>query len=453
MFSFLADKFSSIFATITNKGYFSEQNMQEALSQVRTALLEADVPVSVADIFIEQIKAEVLGKKILSSLKPADQLIKIVHDALVSFLSGGHPVSPKGYAETGPQFSFQLPATVMVFGLQGSGKTTSIAKMARYMQKQAEKRGKKRQILLASVDFYRPAAVDQLEILAQQVGALFYRSAYTDPVKAALDIQAYAKAHSIELLFLDTAGRLHVDAPMLDELKQLSQAVQPRYKIMVLDAMTGQESLKVAQAFDLAVGYQYALLSKMDSQTRGGAAFAFRYAQKKPILFVGSGEKIDDLEQFHPDRVAGTLLGMGDIVSLAERAQAWSQKSEQDAMEKALQRGHLTLQDFANQLAMFDRMGSLTQVMRYIPGVGSNISAQKLSEGEATMKRFRAIINSMTPKERTNHMILNDSRKARIAKGAGVQVSDIHGLLERFEESQQYVKLFKKIGRSNRLFR
>lgn len=447
MFSFLANKFSSIFSTVTGKGYLSEQNMQEALSDVRMALLEADVPVHLVDTFIEQIKTEAVGKKVLTSLKPADQLIKIVHDTLVSFLSGGQSVT--GAA----QFSFQLPATVMVFGLQGSGKTTTIAKMARYTQKQAEKRGKKRQILLASVDFYRPAAVDQLEILAQQIGALFYRSTETDPVNAAIAIQAYAKANSIELLFLDTAGRLHVDTPMLDELKLIDQALQPRYKIMVLDAMTGQESLKVAQTFDQAIGYQYAILSKMDSEVRGGAAFSFRYAQKKPILFIGSGEKIDDLEQFHPDRIAGTILGMGDVVSLAERAQACSKQSEQEAMEKALQRGHLTLQDFASQLGMLDRMGSLTQVMRYIPGLGSNVSPEMLVQGEVTMKHFRAIISSMTPKERNNHKLLDGSRKARIAKGAGVQVSEINRLLERFEESQQYVKLFKKIGRGNRLFR
>jgi signal recognition particle subunit SRP54 len=350
-------------------------------------------------------------------------------------------------------FSFQLPATVMVFGLQGSGKTTTIAKMARYMHKQAERRGKKRQILVASVDFYRPAAIDQLEVLAQQVGALFYRPTESSPVKAALAIQEYAKGHSIELLFLDTAGRFHIDNQMLDELKQLAQAIQPRYKIMVLDAMTGQESLNVAQAFDQAIGYQYAILSKMDSEVRGGAAFSFRYAQKKPILFIGSGEKIDDLEQFHPDRVAGTILGMGDVVSLAERAQTCIKQSEQDAMEKAFQRGNLTLQDFANQLGVLDRMGSLTQIMHYLPGLGSTISAQMLTEGENTMKRFRAIISSMTPKERNNYKLLDASRKGRIAKGAGVTIKDIDCLLERFEESQQYVKLFKKFGRNNRLFR
>lgn len=447
MFGFLAQKFSSIFSTMTDKGHLTESNMQDALQSVRTALLEADVPVSLVDTFIEEVKVEALGKKVLQSLKPADQLIKIVHDKLVYFLSGGQP------NVAGGQFSFQLPATIMVLGLQGSGKTTTIAKMARYTQKQAEKRGKKRTMLLASVDFYRPAAIDQLEVLAGQIGAQFYRSPEKDPVKAALDIQAYAKAKSIELLFLDTAGRLHVDDMMLDELRRIDTAVQPRYKILVLDAMTGQESLKVAKTFDERVGYQYAILSKVDSDARGGAAFSFRYAQKKPILFVGSGEKPDDLEQFHPDRMAGTILGMGDIVTLAERAQDVVKQSEQDAIEASFKRGRLTLQDFADQLSMLDRMGSLGQVMRYMPGLGSRVSPEMIAQGESTVKKFKAIIGSMTPKERAIPSLLDGSRKARIARGAGVAVAEVNQLLVRFEESQQYVKLFKKIGRGNRLFR
>ncbi len=447
MFSFLTNKLSSIFSTITGKGYLSEKNMQEALMSVRTALLEADVPVGLVDTFIEEIKGEAVGKKIFTSLRPGEQLIKIVHDALIRFLEGGSSSS------SGSPFNFQLPATVMVLGLQGSGKTTTSAKMARYAQKQAEKRGKKRHILLASVDFYRPAAVDQLEILAHQMGVSSYRSTETDPVKAACDIQAYAKAHSIELLFLDTAGRLHMDTAMLEELRRIDTLIKPRYKILVLDAMTGQESLNVAQAFEQGVGYQYAVLSKVDSDTRGGAAFSFRYAQKKPILFVGSGERVDDLEQFHPSRVAGALLGMGDVVTLAERAQEQIKQSEQDSMEQALQRGRLTLQDFADQLSMLDRIGSLSQVMRYMPGQGSTLSSEMITQGEVFIKKYRAIMSSMTPKERMQPSILNGSRKLRIAKGAGVVVADINRLLERFEESQQYVKLFKKIGRGNRLFR
>lgn len=447
MFSLLSSTFSSIFSHITGKGYLSEQNMQEALERVRMALIEADVPLTLVSAFIDEVKKEAMGKKVLSSLKPAEQLIKIVHDTLLQFLKGGQTVG------TTTAFSFQLPATVMVFGLQGSGKTTTIAKMAYYTQKQAEKRGKKRTILLASVDFYRPAAIDQLEILAHQTGCLFYRSPEVDPVKAARDIQAYAKHHSIELLFLDTAGRLHVDTAMLDELAAIEQLVAPRYKILVLDAMTGQESLRVAQSFEMAVSYHYAILSKMDSDSRGGAAFSFRYAQKKPILFVGSGEKINDLEQFYPERVAGSILGMGDIVTLAERAQEQIKQSEQEAIEKSLQQGRLTLQDFANQLEMLNRMGSLTHIMRYMPGLGSSMTPTMIAKGETTMKHFKAIISSMTPKERNNPSLLNGSRKLRIAKGAGVQVSDINHLLERFEESQQYAKLFKKMSKGSRLFR
>jgi len=445
MFNFLTQSFSSLVTTITGKGHLTEKNMQEALDRVRDALIQADVPLRLVDAFIEEIKTQAVGKKILNSLKPGDQLVKIVHDTLKQFLGGQHIT---------PNFAFQLPATVMVLGLQGSGKTTTLAKMAHYALKQARERNKKRSVLMASVDFYRPAAVDQLSILAEQVGATFYRSPEKDPVKAANDIQAYAQAHQFELLFLDTAGRLHVDGQMLEELRRIDTNLQPCYKILVLDAMTGQESIRVAEAFEQGVGYQYAVLTKMDSDTRGGAAFSFRYAQKKPILFVGTGEKIDNLEQFHADRVAGTILGMGDVVSLAERAQEHIKQSDQDAMYAAFASGRLTLQDFADQLAMVSRLGSLSQIMRYMPGLGgANVSQDTITQGETDIKRFRAIIGSMTSQERLQPTILNASRKQRIAKGAGVGVTDINRLLERFEQSQQYVKLFKKFSRDNRFFR
>ncbi|HSW74022.1 MAG TPA: signal recognition particle receptor subunit alpha, partial [Candidatus Limnocylindria bacterium] len=352
MFDFLTQKFSSIFTSLTGKGTLTEQNIQEALAKVQDALLEADVPYALVQTFIADIKMEALGKKVMAAVKPSDQFVKIVHDKLKAFLGGQNAV----------EFSFQLPSTVMVMGLQGSGKTTSIAKMAHWVQEQAKKRGKTRRILFGSVDFYRPAAVDQLEILSKQVGATFYRATSTDPVMAAQEIQAYAKREFFELVFLDTAGRLHVDSQMLQELRDIDTKLAPRYKILVVDAMTGQESLNVAQAFESGVGYHLALLTKMDSDTRGGAAFAFRYAQKKPIVFVGSGEKIADLELFHPDRMAGRILGMGDVLSLVEKAESTIKKDDQEAMQKSLVQGKLTLQDFANQIAMVNSMGSLSQV-------------------------------------------------------------------------------------------
>jgi signal recognition particle subunit SRP54 len=444
VFDFLSEKFSSIFSTITGKTHLTHANMQQALEKVREALLQADVPYNVVEQFIAEVTAESVGKKILSSLKPGDQLIKIVHEKLKAFLGGADTV----------EFSFQLPSTVMVMGLQGSGKTTTIAKMAYWAQEQAKKRGKKRTIVLASVDFYRPAAIDQLEILANQIGVGFYRSPKTEVVAAAQDIQAYAKKELYDLLFLDTAGRLHIDSQMIQELRDIDSRLAPRYKFIVLDAMTGQESLTIAQAFDQGVGYQGAILTKLDSQTRAGAAFAFRYTQKKPILFVGTGEKVADLNPFHADRMAGHILGMGDVLSLIEKAETVISTNEQESAYASLMKGRMTLQDFADQLAMVNKLGSLSTLIKYMPGAGGmKISPEQVEQGERELKKFRAIISSMTRKERLNPAILDASRKRRVAQGSGVQVSDINILLERFEQSQQYAKLFKKFGKHNGLFK
>lgn len=440
----MSEKFSSIFSSITGKSHLTHENMQQALEKVRESLLQADVPYQVVEQFIAQVTAESAGKKILSSLKPGDQLIKIVHEQLKLFLGGADSV----------EFSFQLPSTVMVMGLQGSGKTTTIAKMANWVQDQAQKRGKKRSILLASVDFYRPAAVEQLEILARQIGADFYRSSKTEVVAAALDIQAYAKKGQYDLLFLDTAGRLHIDNQMIKELRDIDSRLNPRYKFIVLDAMTGQESLTIAQAFEQGVGYHGAILTKLDSQTRAGAAFAFRYTQKKPIFFVGTGEKVADLTVFHADRMAGRILGMGDVLSLIEKAEAVISQNEQEAAYASLMKGRMTLQDFADQISMMNKLGSLSSLMKYMPGAGGiQISPEQIEQGEKELKKFRAIMSSMTSKERLNPTILDASRKRRIAKGSGVQASDINILLERFEQSQQYAKLFKKFSKHNGLFK
>lgn len=443
MFDFLSNKFSSIFTKITGQSRLTESNIEETLTQIKESLLEADVPYNLIEKFIDSVKADIIGQKVIGSLKPGEQLVKVVHERLLTFL-GGKNQSP---------FAFQLPSVVMVLGLQGAGKTTAVAKMAQLAKKQAEQRGKTRRILLASVDFYRPAAVDQLEILAKSVGASFYRSAQTDVVKAAADIYSFYQKEGFELLFLDTAGRLHIDNSLLQELREIDMRLKPRYKMLVLDAMTGQESLNVAQAFDQGVGFSYALLTKMDSDTRGGAAFAFRYALQKPIVYVGTGEKIDDLEQFYPDRMAGRILGMGDMLSLAEKASSAIKEADQQKMYKKMTQGSLTLQDFADQLNMMGKLGSLTQLAKYMPGMGSmNVGQEALEKGEVELKRFKAIIGSMNAKERSLISPLDASRKQRIAQGAGVQVSDINTLLSRFEQTKQFVKMFKGSGRFPRLF-
>ncbi len=442
MFDFLSKKFSSIFSKITGKGHLTADSVNEALEKVKDALLEADVPYDLVEEFTASVKNEAVGQKVTDSIKPGEQFVKIVHEKIKEFL-GGQSVN----------FSFQLPSVVMVLGLQGSGKTTTIAKLAHWVNRQAKERGKQRRILLGSVDFYRPAAVDQLEQLAGQVGVDFYRSSETDPIKAAQDIFKQYKNNSYELLLLDTAGRLHVDNQMLQELRDIDANLSPRYKFLVLDAMTGQESLNVAKAFEQSVGFDSAILSKMDSDTRGGAAFSFRYALKKPIQFVGMGEKTDDLQQFHPDRMAGRILGMGDIVSLVEKAQEKIEQSEQERMEKSFMQGKLTLQDFADQMGMMNKMGSLSQVMKYMPGMGGQeISPEMIEKGEREMKQFKAIISSMTLKERVYPKVLDGSRKQRIARGSGVEVADVNALLTKFEQMQQFVKLFKGFKRFPKFF-
>ena len=445
MFDFLTNKFSTIFSKITGKGTLTESDVSEVLAKVKDALIEADVPLSLVETFCADIKNEVMGQKVLASLKPAEHLIKVVHDRLKAFL-GGQDAVP---------FTFQLPSVVMVLGLQGSGKTTSIAKMAYLISSEAKAKGKERRILLASVDFYRPAAIDQLEILAKQIpGATFYRATSTDPVQAAKEIHAYYQKELFELLFLDTAGRLHRDEQMIAEVQMIDKQLKPKYKFLVLDAMTGQESLAVAQSFNQSVGFDSAVLTKLDSDARAGAAFAFRYALKKPIVFVGSGEKVTDLERLYPERLAGRILGMGDMVTLVEKANEKIKQSEQESVEKSFAKGHMTLEDFANQMKMMQKLGSLSQIVKYMPGAGNPaLSPEMIQKGEVELKKFGAIISSMTPKERVLPRILDASRKKRVAQGAGVVVADINLLLERFEQSQQYVKLLKKFGRFPGLFK
>lgn len=437
MFDFLSQKFSSLFSSLTGKGRVTEQAVEQTMDKVRDALLEADVPYQVAQDFVDLVKKELVGKKIYEKFNAADQVIKVVYDRLKDFLGAQEAL-----------VAFQIPSVIMVMGLQGSGKTTSLAKMARLVMEQAAKRGKKRQLLLTSVDFTRPAAIDQLEQLARQAGVAFFRPQSTDPVIGAREAHAYFKKEGFELLFLDTAGRLHVESALLEQLRIIDADLKPRYKMLVLDAMTGQESLKVARAFDEGVGYQYAVLTKMDSETRGGAAFSFAYDQKKPIMFMGTGEKLGDLEQFYPDRMASRILGMGDMQSLAERLEATIKTADQESAQNAFMQGKMTLQDFADQIGMINKIGSLETIARYLPGVGgAGMDKSTLARGEEDLNKFKAIISSMTQKERLCPRIIDASRKARIAKGAGVGVADVTLLLTRFEETLQYAKLFKKMWR------
>jgi signal recognition particle subunit SRP54 len=437
MFNFLSQKFSGILSWLNNKGRLTEDNITEALNNVRDALLEADVPFDIQEAFLEEIKKEAIGKNVASALNPGQQFIKIVHDKLLEFLGGKNTLST---------ITFQIPSVVMVMGLQGSGKTTTVAKLAHHVMDQAKQRGKKRRILLASVDFYRPAAIEQLSILANKLGVDFYRSTADSAIPAAKEIYEHFKNKQYDLLFLDTAGRLHVDEHMMSELVEINNKLAPKHKLLVLDAMTGQESLKVAQTFEHAVGFQAAILTKMDSDARGGAAFAFRYALKKPIAWVGVGEKIEDLESFIPERMTTRILGMGDLQTLLEKATENINYAGQEAVARRLMEGTFSLKDFYEQLNMIDKLGSLQKVSRYLPGT-HNVSPEMMEKGQAEMKQFKAIISSMTNKEKLFPQILDASRKKRIAQGAGVTVQDINQLLQRFEQSKQFVKMFKKMGK------
>ncbi|MFA6065567.1 MAG: signal recognition particle receptor subunit alpha [Candidatus Babeliaceae bacterium] len=444
MFDLLANKFSSIFSRLTGSGKLDENAISTVFSQIEDALFEADVPYAVVKDFLGSLKQEVTGQARNKALNQREQLIKLVHDKILYFLGGAGQGA----------FSFAIPSTIMIMGLQGSGKTTTIGKLAHFVQQAALARGKKRKILIASVDFYRPAAHEQLKILAQQAQVDFYQPSARTPVEAAVEIYAYSQSQRVELLILDTAGRLNVDAELIKELQVIDARLKPKYKLLVLDAMTGQESLSIAQTFEDALNFTGAIITKMDSNTRGGALFAFKHAIKKPILFVGQGEKIDDLEQFKPERIATRMLGMGDMQSLLEKAQQKIQVSETESMYASFKHGKLTLQDFAQQLSMVDRLGSLSSIVKYLPGASQlNLSDDTISKGESEIKKFRAIIGSMTLKERTSPQIIDNSRKERIARGAGVSVSEITLLLTRFEQSQQFVKMFKKMGSFNNVFK
>jgi signal recognition particle subunit SRP54 len=444
MFDFLAQRFGSIFTGLSKEKVLTQSNIEEVVQQIKNALIEADVPHGVVDTFMAEVQKELVGQKMSRSLRPDEFVLKIVYQKMVQFLDQGVGVSG---------FTFQIPSVVMVMGLQGSGKTTTTAKLAHYIQVQAQKKHKSRSILLGSVDFYRPAAIDQLEILAGQIGVDFYRTTSKDPVQAAVELHEKFKKGRYELFFLDTAGRLHVDQQMLTELAIIDQKLLPKYKLLVLDGMTGQQSLSIAQSFDKAVGFYSSVLTKMDSGVAGGAVFAFRYMLKKPIWFIGTGEKIEDLQEFYPDRIAQRMLNMGDLQTLIEKTDAKISSTDQQKMEAAMLSGNFTLDDFLQQMDVVSQLGSLSQVLKYIPGVSSALSCEQLEAGDRELKRFRTIISSMTKKERNNIALINDSRKKRIAKGAGVEPKDVGILLERFEHVKQYAKLLRKSGPFKGLFR
>jgi len=433
VFDFISKKFSSIVNELMRTKKLTATHIDEWLAKVSDGLLEADVSLEVVQAFTASIKQEALGKRIEASLKPGEQLVKIVNDQLITFM--GDVQKP---------FQFKRPSIVLLMGLQGAGKTTTIAKLAHYVQKESEKVGKRPKILVASVDFYRPAAITQLEQLAHQLKIDFYRATATQAVQASCEIRDYYKRQSFDYLFLDTAGRLHVDDLLMDELAAVKQAINPSVSLLVIDGMTGQEALRVARSFEEKVAFDGAIITKMDSDARGGVAFSFSYALHKRVLFLAEGEKPHDLLPFDAQRMASRILGMGDIATLAERANEKLKQADAHKALDGLEQGRLSLRDFSKQLTMVSQLGSLAQLIKYLPGaMTSGVSTAALQQGEADMKKFRAIFSSMSTKELDGAYRMTDYRKKELAKGAGVAVADLDKLFQRFEQAQQYAKLLK----------
>jgi signal recognition particle subunit SRP54 len=432
MFDALAERVQSAIEKIGRKGRIDQETLNKGLREIKLALLEADVNYKVVSKFINDIKEKALGAEVVKGVNPAQQLVKIVYDELVEALGGeGAKLELKS-----------KPAVILLIGLQGSGKTTTAAKLANYLKKQGKK------VLLTSADVYRPAAMLQLKKLGDKIGVpVFLEENEKDAVKIAKDALKKAKEENYDVLIIDTAGRLHIDEELLEEAKRIKEETNPDEVLFVIDAMTGQESVNIAKAFNEAVGMTGIVLTKMDSDARGGVALSVKGVTGKPIKFAGVGEKIEDFQPFYPDRVASRILGMGDIVSLVEKAQEVIDEKEALSMQEKLLSGEFTLEDFRKQLQMIQRLGPLQQVIRMIPGLGSQKILKQLEEviDDKKLKRIEAIINSMTPEERRNHAIINASRKRRIARGSGTSVKEVDALLKQFVQMKMAMKQMRKM--------
>jgi signal recognition particle subunit SRP54 len=433
MFDSLSGKLQNAFRNLRGLGKISEANVGDALREVRMALLDADVNFKVARDFIERVKTKALGAEVVQSVQPGQQIIKIIHDELVALL---------GSTNAALQLSGN-PACVLMCGLHGSGKTTSSGKLARLLTKQG------RSVLLVAADVYRPAAMDQLETLGKQLGLpVFVKRGETDVLKIAREALELARAQNRNTLIFDTAGRLQIDEPLVQELVRLRDLVQPQETLLVLDAATGQEAVNVATHFDKALNITGAILSKLDGDARGGAALSFREVTGKPIKFMGTGEKLDDFEPFHPERMAGRILGMGDVVSLVEKAAETVSLDEAQRLEEKLRKGEFTLEDFLEQFRQMRKLGPMENLIKMLPGGGEALKQADLSKSEREMRRMEGIICSMTPRERRNPVILNASRRKRIAAGSGTTVTEVNNLLNRFSQMQQ---MMKKMGKMQKM--
>ena len=434
MFDSLSGKLQNAFRNLRGLGKISAANIADPLREVRMALLEADVNFKVARDFIERVKSKAVGAEVIQSVQPGQQIIKIIHDELVDLL---------GSTNAGLNLSGN-PSCILMVGLHGSGKTTSSGKLARLLQKQG------RQPLLVAADVNRPAAMDQLETLGKQIEIpVFVKRGETDVLKIAREALDFAKASSRNVLIFDTAGRLQIDAPLVQELVRLRDLVRPQEILLVLDAATGQEAVNVATHFDQALQITGSILTKLDGDARGGAALSLKAVTGKPIKFGGVGEKLDEFEPFHPERMASRILGMGDVVSLVERAAETVDLDDAKRMEEKMRKGQFTLEDFLEQLRQMKKLGSLESIVGMLPGGAEMLKQQgDLSKQEKEFKHMEAMICGMTPKERLNPAILNAKRRIRIAKGSGVSVTELNTMLNKFGQMQQ---MMKKMGKFQKM--
>jgi signal recognition particle subunit SRP54 len=434
MFDSLSSKLQNAFRNLRGLGKISEANVGDALREVRLALLEADVNFKVARDFIERVKTKSLGAEVVQSIQPGQQIIKIIHDELVELL---------GSQNTGLNLTGS-PSCLLMVGLHGSGKTTSSGKLARWLHKQG------RAPLLVAADVYRPAAMDQLETLGKQLEVpVFIKRGETDVLKIAREALDFAKANHRNVLIFDTAGRLQIDEPLVQELVRLCDLIKPQEVLLVLDAATGQEAVNVATHFDQALHITGSILTKLDGDARGGAALSLKAVTGKPIRFAGVGEKLEDFEPFYPERMATRILGMGDVVSLVEKAAEAVDLDDAKRMEEKMRKGQFTLEDFLEQLRQMKKLGSLESIVGMLPGGAEMLKQQgDLSKQEKEFKHMEAMICGMTPQERRSPQILNAKRRVRIAKGSGVTVTEVNSMLNKFAQMQQ---MMKKMGKFSKM--
>ena len=435
-FESLSEKLAAAFKKLRSKGKLSESDIKEAMREVKMALLEADVNYKVVKDFVKTVSERAVGQEVLESLTPAQQVIKIVNDELTALM---------GKENARIQFPSKPPCVVLMCGLQGSGKTTHSAKLARYFKSQGHRP------LLVACDIYRPAAIDQLKIVGEKAGAQVFEMGKENPVKIAAEALKFAKDHGNDLVIIDTAGRLHIDEVLMEELKQIEAAVNPNEILLVVDSMTGQDAVNVADTFNKALPITGVILTKLDSDTRGGAAISVLQVTGKPIKFAGTGEKIDDLEPFHPDRMASRILGMGDVLTLIEKAQDAVDEKEAAKLAQKMKENSFDMNDLLDNLRQISKMGSIKQLLGMIPGIGSKVEGMDIDEKQFT--RVEGMVTSMTPAEREKPSIINPSRKRRIAAGSGSKVEDVNRLLKQFEQMKTMMKQFNKKGNMRRMMK